>query len=195
MLIIGDVHGKVDQYWKLLQKHKPEWSMQIGDFGFKKPHDWFLENIDFMHHKIIFGNHDYMPYLHYPHSMQDVGYNWNEDHMTIRGAYSIDKAVRTEDVDWFADEEMTYDRWKKAITFYENNLPAAVISHECPQSVREQLFHISDKSITTNAMQQCFEIHQPELWIFGHYHQHKNEVINGTRFICLAELETFNLDI
>lgn len=35
LLIIGDVHGKINQYWKLIQKHNGR-SIQVGDFGFKK---------------------------------------------------------------------------------------------------------------------------------------------------------------
>ena len=44
LLIIGDVHGKVNEYYKLLQKHKGV-SIQVGDFGFKKEHKWHLNLI------------------------------------------------------------------------------------------------------------------------------------------------------
>jgi hypothetical protein len=30
-----------------------------------------------------------------------------------------------------------------------------------------------------------FELHQPKLWVFGHYHTDYDEVIQGTRFVCV----------
>ena len=65
-----------------------------------------------------------------------------------------------------------------------------MITHDCPHEARKQLFGIDEKSITTNGLQAMFESHQPDLWVFGHHHKSKNELINGTRFICLTELET-----
>lgn len=192
MLIIGDVHGNINEYYRLIQKLKGKTSsICVGDFGFKKEHDWFLKNIDYTQHLINFGNHDYLPYIDHPHSCGR--YSMYKEIMTISGAESIDKELRVEGKSWWADEEMNYDQWKQCIEHYEFNKPKIVISHECPQSIRHTLFGFHQKSITTNGLQQCFEIHQPELWIFGHYHESKNVVINGTRFICLGELETFEI--
>lgn len=188
-LIIGDVHGKVDRYWNILQKHKSS-SIQVGDFGFKKEHDWHLANIDYSQHKINFGNHDDYTYLHKPHSLSNFSIS-KSGLMTIRGAYSIDKVYRTENLNWWANEELNYSEMQQAVDFYNFNKPKIIISHDCPHEVRKQLFGINDKSITSNGLQIMFENHQPDLWIFGHHHKSKNEVINGTRFVCLAELETF----
>jgi predicted phosphodiesterase len=190
MLVIGDVHGKVDNYWKILQKHKGT-SIQVGDFGFKKQHDWHLANIDYSQHQINFGNHDDYSYLYEPHSLSNWSYAYEAKLMTIRGAYSIDKAYRTEYLDWWANEELNYSEMQQAVDFYNFNKPKIIISHDCPHEVRKQLFGINDKSITSDGLQVMFENHQPDLWIFGHHHKSKNEVINGTRFVCLAELETF----
>ncbi len=189
MLVIGDVHGKVDNYWKILQKHKGT-SIQVGDFGFKKQHDWHLKNIDHSQHQINFGNHDDYTYLYEPHSLSNFSVS-TTGLMTIRGAYSIDKAYRTENLDWWANEELNYDEMQNAIDFYNFNKPKIIISHDCPHEARQQLFGINGKSITSNGLQVMFENHQPDLWIFGHHHCRKNEIINGTRFICLEELGTF----
>jgi hypothetical protein len=40
-----------------------------------------------------------------------------------------------------------------------------------------------------------WETHQPELWIFGHRHVPFDQVANGTRFVCLAELEARDFDL
>lgn len=188
MVIIGDVHGLVKHYKKITDNVKE--SIQVGDFGFFRQHKWMLDDIDYEAHKICFGNHDYYPYLHEKHSMGDWNYNSNTGLMTIRGAYSIDQSIRHIDIDYFDNEEMDYHEWSRCIKDFKKNKPSIVVSHECPQVVRESFFNIQDKSITTNGMQQCFEEHQPDVWIFGHYHIRKNEKLDKTRFICLEELET-----
>lgn len=199
MLIIGDVHGKVDAYKKIVESY-PGGTIQVGDFGFKEKHDWHMNNIDPEKHKINFGNHDYYPYLWKPHSTGNFTYraaNYinlpNKSLMTIRGADSIDQMFRTDGVDWFKEEEMNYKEWNGCFELYTQRKPQIIISHECPKAVRDHLFGIWENSGTSKALQQCFEIHQLELWIFGHHHESKDEVINGTRFICLAELETFEI--
>lgn len=193
MLIIGDVHGKIDNYWKILQKNKNVNSIQVGDFGFKKQHEWFLKNIDYTQHKINFGNHDDYTYLYKPHSLGNFSFSKETCIMTIRGPYSVDKSYRTENIDWWANEELNYKEMQSAIDHYQYNKPKIVISHDCPFEIRKKLFDITEKSITTNGLQQMFEMHQPELWIFGHHHKSKNRIINGTHFICLEELEAITL--
>ncbi len=191
MIIIGDVHGKINEYWKILQKHKCP-SIQVGDFGFKKQHNWHLKNIDHSQHQINFGNHDDYGFLDAPHSLSNWSISTN-GLMTVRGAYSIDKAYRTENLDWWANEELNYEEMQNAIDFYNFNKPKIMITHDCPDYARRYLFGIRDKSITSNGLQAMFEFHQPDIWIFGHHHRRKEETINGTKFICLAELEIFSL--
>jgi Icc-related predicted phosphoesterase len=44
-------------------------------------------------------------------------------------------------------------------------------------------------------LHMMFQEHQPKLWVFGHHHQSKDVQINGTRFVCLNELETMTLEL
>jgi predicted phosphodiesterase len=192
LLVIGDVHGKINDYWKLV-KHRKGSSIQVGDFGFKKQHDWFLSNIDYSKNQINFGNHDDYSFLYEPHSLSDWSFANESKVMTVRGAYSIDKAYRTENKDWWINEELNYEEMQNAIDFYSLNKPKIMITHDCPDYARRYLFGTRDKSITSNGLQQMFESHQPDIWVFGHHHRSKNETINGTRFICLAELQTMVL--
>jgi len=190
LLIIGDVHGKINNYWKIL-KSSGEYhsSIQLGDLGFKKEHQWHIDNIDCTKHRINFGNHDDYTYLNAAHSLGDWSVSKNGI-MTVRGADSIDKYRRIEGLDWWPNEELNYDQMKHAIDTYILTKPKIMITHNCPREVSNDLFGIMEKSITTNGLQAMLEYHQPDLWVFGHHHKSKNEVINGTRFICLAELET-----
>jgi hypothetical protein len=190
LLLIGDVHGKIDNYWKILQKHKGN-SIQLGDFGFKEEHQWHLKNIDNTKHQIVFGNHDDYTFFDKPHSLFNYSYSPETQLMTIRGANSIDKYKRIENRDWWANEEMNYQEMQEAVDFYCDNKPRIVVSHNCPREIAKHFWSITDKSTTTNGLQIMFECHQPELWFFGHHHRSVNETINNTRFICLAELETF----
>lgn len=46
---------------------------------------------------------------------------------------------------------------------------------------------------TSQALQRMFEEHQPEYWMFGHYHLDRTFKIGRTEFCCLNELSTREL--
>lgn len=195
--IIGDVHGKLERYKELIAQH--EFTICVGDFGFKK--EWseiwpFVFDKLPQQHKCNPGNHDFGPYLS-DHPFSCGNYGWWPAYrlFTVRGADSIDKHLRTEGVDWFANEELNYQEQLEAFDFYCKVKPRIVASHDCPQMVMEQLFGYPEKSQTRAMLQAMFEEHKPEMWIFGHHHKSKDEIIDGTRFICLKELETLTIEI
>jgi len=208
MFIIGDVHGKYLKYLDILNditkytiKSDNFESIQIGDFGFKKQHDWFIDNIDYNKHKILFGNHDYYPYLKLEHSLGDYGTkniidinNNNKKIFWYRGSLSIDKWARVDGRDWFPNEEITgYEYINTIIDFYEKEKPDIVISHNCPKSITEYINGVIYDSLTNQVLESLFETHQPEKWIFGHHHKSINLVNNNTNFICLNELEVIKI--
>lgn len=194
MIIIGDVHGRTDEYYKIIQSTK-ENTIQLGDFGFYKHHTWFLENVDFKKHKVSFGNHDDYTFLDKPHSLGDYSMQMEKDQvlMTVRGAYSIDQNRRAPYIDYWPNEEFNQKEAKKAFTRYKAFKPNIMITHDCPHSVREHMFDITDKSITTDLLEEMLQFHSPDVWIFGHHHQSRDEVIGKTQFICLNELETYKI--
>ena len=196
MLIIGDVHTKIKLYHEIISECVE--SIQVGDFGFQKSWDWLEANVS-LNHKVNMGNHDYIPYLNKPHSLG----NWSFERgiFTIRGANSIDIHKREEGLDWFRNEELNYQETNDVFDAYLRIKPEIVVTHDCPASVAEILFGMPTsgvnkqffKSTTRELLQGLFEEHQPRLHLFGHHHKSKDMIINGTRFICLAELETYNL--
>jgi predicted phosphodiesterase len=190
LLLIGDVHGKVADYKEIIDRHDNGLSIQLGDFGLRAAHEWHLENVDYTQHTILFGNHDDYTFLREPHSLGDMTFCWVDEMMTIRGAHSIDQHLRTWGVDWWKEEELTIAEMEQVFNHYEALLPKIVLSHECPQSVRKSVFGFTSRSRTSDFFQALFEMHQPDLWVFGHYHQSKSTKIEGTQFRCLAELET-----
>jgi predicted phosphodiesterase len=74
-----------------------------------------------------------------------------------------------------------------------------MVTHECPERLAHTHVHYYEKtqfpSITRQAFDTMFEIHKPELHIYGHWHKTMDRVIEGTRFICLGELNFIDLDI
>lgn len=194
ILIIGDVHGKLIEYENIIKSTELS-SIQVGDFGFGEHHRWHLSNIDSEKHKINFGNHDNYDFLGGKHSLGDYSFQFKNKLMTIRGADSIDKNWRTEGVSWWRNEEIDYYLLQGIIDIYYERKPEVIISHDCPQSIREKLFGISDCSRTSAALQTMFELHQPKLWVFGHYHKSVSTIENHTVFQCLKELETLEVEI
>ena len=184
MLIIGDVHQKTKEYAQIISSYKE--SICVGDFGFKAEHLWHGETFSPLH-KVNFGNHDDPNCLDMPHSCGDFGMFGNI--FTIRGAESTDKVFRHSGINWWEEEELSYQRAMDAISFYESCKPEIVISHDAPQRIRTNLFGIHESSFTGVLLNNLFEIHQPKLWIFGHHHRSITITLVNTTFVCLDELD------
>lgn len=197
LTVIGDVHGHYDQYERMARKR--DYTVQLGDLGFKYN---CLKNLDADRHKVVGGNHDNYDIIHeFPNYLGDFG-NCSlggVDFFFLRGAYSIDRDLRTIGVDWWPQEELSHESFEFAKDLYEQTLPKIVITHCCPHSIIPHFLHPSDASgkvyntRTDWALQELLEIHRPSLWIFGHYHISKSLEVKSTRFVCLNELETIEL--
>ena len=193
MRIIGDIHTKWPAYQKLCKSC--ESSIQVGDFGIgflsvqntDFMNDWMIENPT---HKFINGNHD-KPAL----CKKMTGYLPNgvyDEMMVMGGAFSHDKIRRTEGVDWWADEELSNEELYEMVDLYEKSKPKVMITHEGPLLVVKDLilgnYKHQTKTRTGQALQAMFEIHQPDLWVFGHYHEYHKSKFGNTEFVCLEEL-------
>ncbi len=186
MYFIGDVHGKYQEYNKIIQQYSP--TIQVGDFGFDYS---ILDGVDPSQHRILGGNHDNYDKIHKcPHYLGDYGLYRNI--FFVRGANSIDRHLRTEGVDWWRQEELTYLKLQDTLEQYQQSKPKIVVTHDCPTIVTQFLVRGCIPSRTDQFLQCLFDIHQPELWIFGHYHIRADNILNGTRFICLEELGVFH---
>ena len=200
LTIIGDIHGKIEQYKQITDNC--EFTICVGDFGFKKEWDWHKEHIwknGQYPHWINLGNHDWIDVLKEDHLEYATTGNFNYftdwNLFTVRGANSIDKHLRREGIDWFRNEELNYQEQLEAFDCYIKHKPDIVVSHDCPQDIMVSLFGYTDKSQTRVMLQHMFNEHKPKLFIFGHHHHHVDVNILGTRFICLDELQTFEIDV
>ena len=197
LTVIGDVHGHYDRYVKMARKR--EHTVQLGDLGFKYG---CLSNLDPAKHKVVAGNHDNYDIIgEFPHYLGDFG-NCSlggVEFFFYRGAYSIDRSYRTIGIDWWAQEEVSIENAEKAKELFEQTKPSIVITHCCPHSIIPYFLDPLDASAkvfcsrTDFALQSLWEVHQPSLWIFGHYHTNKSIEMNGTKFLCINELEAFNI--
>lgn len=215
--LVGDIHGnfneysfytlEVGRYRHMSDPAPPEYSVQVGDFGigFYTPYwhesvnDWMKKNPG---HRFIRGNHDYPAMCKTMAGYIDDG-TIEGDVMYIGGAYSIDKEWRTPGLDWWPDEELSYQELDKIGTKYCLMKPRVIITHDCPTSVAWEMFISKGdafpgpqiKTRTGEAFQSMFEFHQPELWVFGHWHNTRNFTLNGTKFQCLGEMDYIDVEL
>lgn len=202
MLFVGDTHGAVDSYLWTVNKMQLsggrtcKCSLQVGDFGigFSETED----QIPYMsQHKFIRGNHDNPEICQeHPNYLGDYGYIPEMEMFYVSGGYSIDRSHRTENVNWWRDEELSYGQFLKAREMFADTKPKIVVSHECPTEVKT--FALGPKppfsgkvNVTSNteiALQEMLSLHRPDTWIFGHYHHKDEQVVDGTRFVVLGEM-------
>lgn len=207
--IIGDVHGKFGRYRELIRGVPA--SIQVGDMGVgfrarhasgdirwlsNPPYDAMTEG----DHFFIRGNHD-NPDVCKRHNFCIPDGSVIGTVFLLGGATSIDRAFRTEGLDWWPDEECSYADLQRHIETYEAAKPDVVITHEAPQSVANEILatfnmrKIEDRSRTREALEQMFYIHKPRLWFFGHWHVSVRFEMEGTTFQCLNELEYVDVEL
>ena len=131
------------------------------------------------------------------------------DVMFVGGAWSIDNPdappgwyKRTENVDWWADEECSDEEFVKILEDYKNAKPRVMITHDCPHDIAGEMFWNTGllkgprySTRTGNMFQKMFEIHQPEFHFFGHWHITMRYRSGNTTFVCLSELDHIDVDL
>ena len=206
---IGDVHGYKNELALVLNNIPDNVTsvVQVGDMGVGMGQsDYWHESLEDMlqavNGRFIRGNHDSPSQCKEMHTWINDGRIEN-DVMFIGGAWSIDYQWRTEGLDWWRDEELSTEQFYGLISVYNYVRPRVMVTHDCPLSVSNKLFIERGKSFsgaqyktrTGSALEEMFSIHKPALWLFGHWHCNTDEVIDGTRFICLNELSYADINL
>lgn len=214
--LIGDVHGKFRRYSTILD-NSPYPTIQIGDMGvgFRwtqgprtgelqggPPYDKMVAG----GHRFIRGNHDNPSYAA-RHTQYIADGTVEGNMMFVGGALSIDKQWRTEDYSWWPDEELSEDELLAMLAIYHRNHPEIMVTHDCPESIATMIVQTIPcvgngdtkldprfASRTREAFDFMLGHHRPKLWIFGHWHVSFDYLHQGTRFICLPELATVDID-
>lgn len=200
---IGDVHGKFRRYKRIICEC--DRSIQVGDMGvgFIKyggyDHGRFLTNppFDYMTkgpHEFIRGNHD-NPGVCKTQKFCIPDGTIRDNMMFIGGAVSIDREYRVANYSWWPDEEPSTEELLQMVDTYLVARPEIMITHECPEHIANLLSwdlgrrKFDFPSRCRQAFQSMFELYKPKLHIFGHWHHSFDQIVEGTRFICLNELE------
>lgn len=167
--------------------------IQVGDFGFFDTHasSEFLSRVNRRAAKyginIIFldGNHEDHPLLwsEYADSERsDEGFwkirnniwysprgnSWDWFGLTLAtvgGAYSIDRAYRTLDVDWFLEEEIRYS------DFEHLDRADILFTHDAPTTFPAAMLPIPESYESRRMIDRLLDRTRPLLHIHGHYHQ------------------------
>jgi predicted phosphodiesterase len=212
ILIVGDVHGKIGDYFDRLDtfldrnKHDTAdlYSVQIGDFGFEDTYRQRANRFDRSHkydidsHKFFGGNHDEYPIPEWAGHLGHFGeVPYVPDSFFVRGAKSIDESARTAGHDWWPEEQLDWKQSKQALDEYIKMEPKHVFSHDAPQVVAGYFFPAKENHPTNTGklLQEMFDAHQPKTWTFGHWHRTKSMEVGDTLFQCLGELDTAVLQV
>ena len=107
--------------------------------------------------------------------------------LTFGGARSLDRGLRIDGEDWFAEEEATITECNKFLEqFYTTRTYDYVITHDAPKFITDMLhpFDIEHpKSCTQQMLDELVKHISCKHWFFGHHHT--DRVFDGTSFVCL----------
>jgi Icc-related predicted phosphoesterase len=187
ILFIGDIHGDTKTWERLITEKEYDLTIQIGDFGagfVPIPEQYDLK------HKFIRGNHDSPEKCkESPRWIPDGTFYPEYKMYFVGGAYSIDKNYRTPFLDWWPDEECSYEELTFFINDYIEKRPLIMVTHDFPHSVAQKMFrgmggYPITSTRTSYALDVMLSSHKPKYWFGGHWHEEKNMIIDGTHFVC-----------
>ena len=99
---------------------------------------------------------------------------------TFGGAYSIDKNMRTEFIDWWKEEEGNYEEMNEAFDNLEkeNNQVDFILTHAGPASKLKNFFNYFGMKFTSSSTEKFLDEINNKVkfkhWFCGHYHENVN---------------------
>lgn len=201
-----------------IQKHN---FIQIGDFGLFCDDDLnHLYDIDDTliasgnNMYVIRGNHDNPKYWTDEYTSQFSNIFFMKDNsflkldglnvLFIGGSISIDRMLRKEGVNYWKNETQTqledYEKFKNFDIVVSHNASSALTGRTISQPVSKMMkkdpMLKQDIKNENHFLEAVYSQVLPKYWIYGHHHEYKSNIVDDyTRFVCLAELDFFALDI
>ncbi len=217
MIFVGDLHGNYNQLISVINRFniQNETFIQVGDFGFGVCEDYntALSNIkplsDVLRQNncrifVIRGNHDVPEYFDNREFFGNIVFVKNYEIFDIHGVkilfvgggISIDRSTRTVGWDYWPDEII-----KEPPTDFDPHGVDIIVSHCAPLMAWPNSAGLYDEpgnlvksdDIKGRKILQKLTKIKPRKWIYGHYHNSFNEIIEGTHFICLSIGECYNM--
>lgn len=216
--ITGDTHGNYNDFIKRICRYpitKDDTVIVCGDFGFvwdDPRHRYFLAKLTVLPFMIAFidGNHEDFSLLEtYPvedwhggkvhriagnivHLMRgQLFIIEGKNFFTMGGAYSIDKALRTEGVNWWSRELPDNNDYSTAGETlkkcgYKTDY---VITHTVPESVIYYIGHVPDShdAELTGYFEWLYRKLEFKKWFAGHFHI--NRLVRDNVQILLDDME------
>lgn len=212
----GDIHAGLNDFEASIRgNEEADAHIQVGDFGFGffngRQTGHVLPRIceEYPSMRFIRGNHDDpQAAAAHPAFIKD-GHCEVVDGVKIMymgGAWSIDHAYRTPGVSWWHDEELSSQALNDVINTYEEFKPDIMVTHDCPQFFSTKYMiqsglclwggkPVIHKTRTAQSLETMYEIHQPRLWLFGHWHNNLVTDVGNTTFACIGEHAAVNVDL
>lgn len=201
ILVLGDLHNDFKSLNRIINKKHPDMVICCGDFGYwpNWPGSQQLSDIKPQGAKIywIDGNHDDHWSIRDRETDElekDIIYQPRGSTLKLHdgrkilfmgGAFSIDQHLRRLGWDWFPEETISQTDMQ--------NLPDEkidiIISHTCPDElVHDMMRKYPGKTFEPSnaALSELLKMYEPELWIFGHWHQYKTGTLFGTEWYALS---------
>lgn len=213
----GDVHGEHGWIKVLIHEALAKdctLIMQIGDFGYWEhmpmgrgflagTERWLAENgltlwwIDGNHenHEMLratYGPRDDGLWEIRPHILYvPRGHRWEWDGVKclgLGGAWSIDKAMRTEGISWWPEEVISIAEMYRAC---EGGVADVMFTHDCPTGVNplppNPLGIFPESYANRQMLRTVVDTAQPKRLYHGHYHHRHTTVLNGDNYSTLIE--------
>jgi predicted phosphodiesterase len=192
-VVLGDVHGNLRRCDDVARRNSDKLVIQIGDLGVGFMPINLFDKLP-RNFRFFCGNHDCRTLAHKLKAhLGDFGEF--HDVFYISGADSIDRGLRTEGIDWWPDEELTYAQGQKAIEQWAASKAKILLSHDLPQSLAESHYLIYDRSRTRTILQAAIEARKPEMVVYGHHHKSFRTLKDGVTYVGLAIDEAFEFQV
>jgi predicted phosphodiesterase len=203
LIVLGDVHGNILRCQDVALRNPNTYVLQLGDLGVG-----FVprEVIEKLPTNFLFfpGNHDNRKIsVTLPSCLGHFGecfITYHDGKATanafyVSGADSKDKDMRIEGINWWPDEELTYEQGQECIDKWKSSDAQVIISHDLPQRIAEKFYLIYDKSRTRQILDSMITVRKPKLVVYGHHHKPVRVTHEGVDYIGLKIDETITLDI
>lgn len=206
--VTGDTHRKIDNRFSekpLTKLTEKDYLIILGDFGGvwydDSSDNLFLSYFEKQKYTTLFidGNHENHKKLNdFPveiwnggkvhkiknnifHLMRGQIFNIDGYKIfTFGGAYSIDKHMRTEFIDWWKEEEGSYEEMNEAFDNLEkeNNQVDFILTHAGPASKLKNFFNYFGMKFTSSSTEKFLDEINNKVnykhWFCGHYHENVN---------------------